>query len=208
MKMNSDFCFMDTKEAKMHRKGGSILTISGNLFWPLDARASEVRIEDAAHALSMMCRFAGHLNQFYSVAQHSVLVSELIEPQTPYAQLVGLTHDVSEAYLVDIPRPIKKFLPAYKRIESKLQLVVAEAFNINRTKSKTDYDSQWLKDADNKALAIEAHNFVNDPRKLWSIEAQFGYKITTKIDAWTPDEARKQFMKRYKTIMHKIARAN
>lgn len=210
MKMNKDFCLMQTRE-KASRKGGSILTNSGELFWPMDARANEVCIHDIAHSLSNMCRFAGHIKRFYSVAQHCVLVSQLIENSssklglnTPYHQLVGLTHDASEAYLVDIPRPIKRFLPGYVRMEQKLQRVIAEAFGVHMErkdgKTITDYDTDWLKKADNLALAIEAHNLVNDPRKLWSVEAQFGFKIRTHLEPWCPFEAKQHFLHRYADI--------
>ena len=60
------------------RKGDWILTYSGIEFWPLDPRPEDVRIEDIAHALSMQCRFAGHCDRFYSVAEHSIRVADLV----------------------------------------------------------------------------------------------------------------------------------
>jgi uncharacterized protein len=88
------------------RTGDWIQTYTGKQFWPLSPLPEDIVIEDIAHALSMQCRFGGHVRTFYSVAQHSVHVSLLVEPQ--YA-LWGLLHDAAEAYLVDLPRPIKKF---------------------------------------------------------------------------------------------------
>jgi hypothetical protein len=211
--MNKDYCLMQTK-GEEKRKGGSILTYTGKLFWPLDARVNEVNIEDIAHSLSNMCRFAGHINEFYSVAQHCVMVSDLLanrvinlfgstvqDKTTAYLRKVGLTHDASEAYLVDIPRPIKRSLPNYVKIEHKLQFVIAKAFGVNYNKTQTDYDSTWLKAADNEALAIEAHNLVNDPLKLWTVEAQLGFKTRIKIKPLMPKVAEKLFLKRYYSII-------
>jgi hypothetical protein len=196
MKMNKDCCIHSTT-----RKGGSILTNSGILFWPMDARESEVRITDIAHALSNMCRFAGHVNHFYSVAQHCVLVSELIAKEktmnNAYCQYVGLLHDASEAYLVDVPRPIKQFLRNYQVIEHKLQRVIADAFGISKGSLTTDFDAKFCHDADNLALAIEAKNLVNDPSKLWTISAKAGKYRKEVIPFWSPTKAKKEFLKRF-----------
>jgi 5'-nucleotidase len=90
-------------------------------------------IEDVAHALSHQCRFGGHLSPFYSVAQHSILCAVYAEAQglDKKEQLTALMHDSSEAYLVDIPRPIKKRMPEYKLIEDKLMIFLATAFKFN-----------------------------------------------------------------------------
>lgn len=84
-------------------------------------------IEDIAHSLSMQCRFGGHVPNFYSVAQHSLNCSYLTE--TDSLKLQALMHDASEAYLLDMPSPIKKHLPDYKRIENNLMAVIAKKFN-------------------------------------------------------------------------------
>lgn len=94
------------------RKGDWIQTYTGRQFWPLDPKPEEVCIEDIAHALSQQCRYAGHTIRFYSVAQHSVEIA-LRVPRA--AALWGLLHDAAEAYLVDLPRPVKYLMPAYKR---------------------------------------------------------------------------------------------
>jgi len=198
MKMK-DGCFVNTS----HRKGGSILTHTGILFWPMDARPQEVDIEDIAHSLSNMCRFAGHVNQFYSVAQHCVMVSRLVDIKNMHrisglvCSLAGLLHDASEAYLVDVPRPIKKYLKEYQVIEHHLQDVIAAAFSLH----KGTFELPIIKDADNLALAIEAHNLVNDPQKLWSVEARCGSFLKEKIVPLSPTQAKKAFLRRYKEIM-------
>src|SRR4051812_31750950 len=81
-----------------------IQTYSGTEFWPLSPKAADVKLIDIAHALSNKCRFAGHCREFYSVAQHSVLVSRQLPDEF---KLWGLLHDAGEAYFADIPNPIK-----------------------------------------------------------------------------------------------------
>jgi len=102
-----------------------IRTFTGKLMNVFNPEPEMICIEDIAHALSLQCRFSGHISGFYSVAQHSVLVAKLVpEP----LKLQALLHDASEAYLVDIPRPIKKGLNNYNLLEHKLMLAIAAKF--------------------------------------------------------------------------------
>jgi hypothetical protein len=96
------------------RKGDWIQTYSGLPYWPYDPRPEDVRIEDIAHALSMLCRFTGHCSRFYSVAEHSVNVARLVP--APLAKM-ALLHDATEAYLNDLSKPLKRGLDEYQRLE-------------------------------------------------------------------------------------------
>ena len=109
------------------RVGDWMLTATGRVFWPLDPRPEEVCIEDIAHALSNLCRYGGHATKFYSVAQHCVLLSR---KATPDLALEALMHDAAEAYVVDIPRPLKRFLPGYAEIEQRVHAAIAARFNL------------------------------------------------------------------------------
>lgn len=80
------------------------MTRTGKKFRPFNPRIEDIDIEDIAHALSNICRFNGHVNQFYSVAEHSILVSVLCPDEL---KLKGLLHDAAEAYLGDVPSPLK-----------------------------------------------------------------------------------------------------
>lgn len=84
-------------------------------------------VEEIAHSLSHVCRYTGHVRNFYSVAQHSVLVS-LIVPK--HLQKAGLLHDASEAYLGDVSSPLKALLPDYKAIEAKVEKAICKQFNL------------------------------------------------------------------------------
>lgn len=109
------------------RNGDWIQTFTGRQFWPMDPRPEEVHGADIARALSKQCRFNGHCREFYSVAQHSYLVSCHVTQENA---LWGLLHDASEAYLGDIPSPIKKNLPGVAEIEERLLMAVAERFDL------------------------------------------------------------------------------
>ena len=83
-------------------------TYTGKKFYPYDPRPEQICIEDIAHGLSMLCRFAGQCRFFFSVAEHSIAVAHLLPANL---KLFGLLHDASEAYLADLPRPVKAGLP-------------------------------------------------------------------------------------------------
>lgn len=104
-----------------------IQIVSGEFFSFTDPLNSNFTIEDIAHALSNVCRYSGHSNEFYSVAQHSVLVSQVVPPEHA---LLGLMHDATEAFLSDIPSPLKKILPDYCMIEKYIETCILTKFNL------------------------------------------------------------------------------
>jgi len=110
-----------------------IRTSSGKWFNSFDTDSEEIDIKDIAHALSFQCRFGGHLTQFYTVAQHSIWCYEEAKRRglSNKEQLTALMHDSSEAYLVDIPRPIKKKLKEYKIVEDGVMKAIAKKYNFN-----------------------------------------------------------------------------
>lgn len=101
----------------------SIKTYSGIMFDPIAPDPRLIRIEDIAHALSMLCRANGHFRSFYSVCRHSINCMREAEARglSPRVQLACLLHDASEAYLSDVTRPVKHCLPKYLEIEAPLQ---------------------------------------------------------------------------------------
>ncbi|MBF0380138.1 MAG: phosphohydrolase [Magnetococcales bacterium] len=172
------------------RNGSWIQTYSGLQFWPMDARKHEVNIEDIAHALSMLCRFNGHLERFYSVAEHSVYVSQIVSPEN---QLWGLIHDSAEAYLADIPSPVKKHLAQFKSIEKNLLKVICSHFNID---SKMPEE---IKLADMVLLSTEKKVLMKPEPASWGDMPQPTDKIV--IAGLAPHEAKDLFLKRYQEIL-------
>jgi uncharacterized protein len=143
--------------SELERKGDWMQTYTGKKFWPLDPRAEDVDIEDIAHSLALSCRFNGHCNVFYSVAQHSVFVSELV----PSERLAALLHDSTEAYFGDIIRPIKRDLVGIEEIEGNLRRAISEHFGIGR------YNKEDIAHADNVALYTEMRDLMGKPPETW-----------------------------------------
>lgn len=146
-----------------------INTYTGKKFYPLSPRVEDICIEDIAHALSMQCRFTGHIKRFYSVAQHSLEVCHLV-PQED--KLWGLLHDAAEAYLVDLARPVKhaEGMETYRRAEHELMHAIAARFELPSTPGRKQPTS--VTDADHRMLIIEAHQLVPNRHPDWLIDWQ------------------------------------
>lgn len=135
-----------------------IQTLSGKKFDYLNSTTDDVEIEDIATALSHICRFSGHLPEFYSVAQHSVLCSQIVPPEFAFEALM---HDAAEAYCQDIPAPLKALLPDYRRIEERVEQLIRAKFSI------TPDMSAVVKYADLVMLATERRDLDIDDGSLW-----------------------------------------
>lgn len=187
------------------RIGDWIQTYSGVVLYPLDPRPEEILIEDIAHALSNTPRFTGHTKQFYSVAQHSVLVSYRVPDEMA---LRGLLHDASEAYINDIARPTKRmpFMHEYREIEKNLQAAIYKKFGIFGP------DPEELHDADAGVLGDEAlvlmaplqhpenwKHFTDRALRtgIRALEVPYYSRQTTQ----TPDEAKSAFLQRFKDLV-------
>ena len=147
-------------------------------------------IKDIAYALSNTCRFNGHCSGFYSVAEHSVAVAVRLPAEL---RLAGLLHDATEAYLGDIPSPIKQFLPDYKLIEARFEGAIEEAFGVA-------INDPQIKAADIDALFTEAHFLIPSQGKDWTF-FQGPVKHSVRYDlapmCLPPQEAYKLFMGLY-----------
>ena len=162
---------------------GSIRTYSGLTFWPLNPHPALVGIGDVAHSLAHQCRFGGHTRNFYSVAQHSVRVSQACAPKDA---LWGLLHDASEAYLVDVPAPLKQ-LPefvAYRRAEMRLQSVIMQRFGLSTQQPPS------VTAADLQLLTIEL-------QELFDVGPADSVPGT---EVWTPAVAEQRFLERFRQL--------
>jgi hypothetical protein len=173
----------------LHRIGDWIQTYSGKCFWPLDPRHEEVELRDIAHALSMKCRYAGHVKRFYSVAEHSVLVSMAVPAEFA---LDALLHDAAEAYSSDIPRPLKKSLTEWDAIEARIFASIAVRFGLTR---KTP---ACVKDIDFAITANERAALMTPCARDWALPpAVPGVEIQA-LDPWHAEQA---FLERYYEII-------
>lgn len=186
----------------MSRGDGWIQTYSVGQFWPLDPRTDEVRIADIGHALSMLCRFTGHVREFYSVAEHSVRVSieaerraradGLSDTEVGHIAQWGLLHDASEAYLVDLARPVKR-LPAmepYRSAEANLTRVIAARFGLVPTTT----EPALVKEADVVLCYTEARDLFPSVHPEWRWGAE---PLPSRIVPLGPKEARSWFCRRF-----------
>lgn len=128
---------------------------SGTYFDPFEPDIDLIKIEDIAHGLSLQCRFGGHTHNFFSVAQHSCNVHLLHGPN----DLAGLLHDAQEAYLIDIPSPLKSRIIGYKEAEDNLAKMIAEKFQFQYPLDES------VKKADKWALQLEWELYVLTPGK-------------------------------------------
>lgn len=162
-----------------------VQTFTGRAFRPLRADPGTVDLRDVAHSLSLQCRFNGHCRVFYSVAEHSVRVSHAVPHQDA---LWGLMHDATEAYLGDLPRPIKLQLPDYERAEEALMRIIAERFGLTGPMP----DSVRL--ADRRLLAAEARDLMAPPPEDWCLDAT---PLPERIEPWDAARAEEAFLRRY-----------
>jgi hypothetical protein len=111
----------------------TIATFSGLRLSLCDPKANQIRLRDISHGLSFACRYACQVADFYSVAEHSVLVCQLLElryPENKSLHRWGLMHDASEAYLGDMPKPLKNLDKFYQGIEAVFMDVLARKYHL------------------------------------------------------------------------------
>ena len=160
---------------------------------PFDPDPEQLDIGDIARALANQCRFGGHCRVFYSVAQHSVIVSELVEQRGGGVEDVfaALMHDASEAYLGDMPHPLKHRSPlgaAFKAAEDHLEEVLRARFRIKP-------DVPEIKRVDRALLATERRIFSGEN---WHWPELDGVEpLDIDVQAWPPAEAARAFAERY-----------
>ena len=175
----------------------SISTICGGSFDYLDPGANEITPYSIAHGLSNTCRYSGQCEFFYSVGQHAILVSKLVPEDLAFE---ALHHDDSEAFLCDIPSPLKALLPDYRKIETLVEATIAQQLGMAYPMHPI------IKQADKLALLIEQRSLTTtlvDPQHLkmmWAVmEESSGRKLDRKLldeplVPWSPGVARQPFL--------------
>ena len=169
---------------------------------------SQISLGDIVHALGAIARWTGHTPQFYSVAEHSVLVSRRMK-DLGYSiedQLTGLFHDAHEAYIGDISAPLEDMIAGamdspffIKDIKRNLQKVICSKFNIS-------FDDDLVEVIDEDLWAIEAFYFFSEqarefiPKRLWVVE-DVGRPLDCHITCLNPPDARHAFFELYNELI-------
>jgi hypothetical protein len=163
-----------------------ILTYLGKSFDLSAPDADLIDPRDIAHALSHICRFGGHTRKFYSVAQHSCIVADLVPDEH---KLAALLHDATEAYCGDMVRPLKLAMPAYRDTEERIWQAVCQRFWIDPELPSCVYDADMI------ALATERRDLMPHHPAAWSCLT--GVEPMPKaIRPWSIQEARDTYFRR------------
>lgn len=168
-----------------------ISIVGGGYFDFLNPSKSEYTIDTIATALSNLCRYTGHVTRFYSVAEHSVLVSRIVPAK--YA-LEALLHDASEAFVGDVSSPLKKLLDRYQEIEDEVQKSIAEKFNL-----VYPFPDEIHK-ADKQLYWSERREIAPAVDLLWNKAFRASKRVEPQ--GWTPKVAKKRFLARYQEIIN------
>ena len=158
----------------------TIMLQSGQLFDLTSPKTNEFNIEDIAHGLSHICRFVGQAARFYSVAEHSVLVSHVV----PHSQLAALLHDAAEAFMGDVSTPLKRLLPEFHAIEERIERAIFSRFGVDWPTPPE------VKLADIQVLAAEVQVLM--PKNWLKLNP-----APVKIQGLPPIEAKALFLARY-----------
>lgn len=187
-----------------------IILQSAREFDLLKPRADLITTLDIAHALSLICRFNGHCNRHYSVAQHSLLVADIVESQGhgPEIQLLALLHDAAEAYVGDLVRPLKLWLRQdtggtgsnYDWIERRIWQAIRERFDLPRALPIVVHEADMI------ALATERRELLPDHPSVWDCLRGIT-PHNSELPAWTPLQARQAFHDRLLELLATTHRA-
>lgn len=176
------------------RKGDWMQTFTGRQFWPIDPRQDEIDIVDIAAALSKLTRYGGHCLRFYSVAEHCVLMARSVAVHGDVTRGMAramLLHDASEAYLIDVPRPVKSSLTGYHEIEDRLMRAISArlVFDWPPPALIKEFDERIIVDEREQVMAVTDHPWQHS-RKTFN-------PLGVTLQFWTPDQAFAEFMREY-----------
>lgn len=173
-----------------------IQTYTGRQFHVMEPRVEEVHHEDIAHALSLLCRYNGHVDRFYSVAEHCVILSHVVPPE---AQLWALLHDAGEAYVGDMSRPLKQHMQAFIGAEFRVLLRIVEHFKL----------TAWFLDQDNAPARAAVHEadariLLNERAALmprathdWAVDKLEPLDLSEHpVEGWPPRKAERVYLAR------------
>ncbi|SRR6266498_3771523 len=165
-------------------------TYTGRVFYPLAPEPSAINPADSAHALSLICRYGGHVDRLYSVAEHCVLMSEAVTPENA---LWALLHDATEAYLGDMIRPLKQAVGEYRAIEWRMMKAIVIRFGIDLAMPAE------VQMADSRILLDErAKLMARPPRPWWGVEQL--RPLGVDVLGWEPKRAEYRYLDRLQEL--------
>lgn len=177
------------------RRGDPIGTYTGGDFYPLDPDPGAVNLSDIANGLANTCRYAGQCQFYYSVATHSLYVSEELAEQGGKLQLYGLLHDAAEAYVSDVPRPVKRELEKFERIETDVLDAVWTGLDIP---APTDQQWEMVMEADDRLFRYEADTLLAE------FEPSTVPDLSYELSPCSPATVRKQFLDRARELRQQL----
>ena len=155
-----------------------ITTFTGVRMIPSEPKPEDFRIEDIAHALSLICRGNGHVKTFWSVGRHCIACAEEAAARRLPDRIVlaCLLHDASECYLSDVPRPIKKEMPVYQSVEARILSVIYQKF---LGSDITEEEKQIVKEIDDAMLLYDLENLLGEDQtgRIPEIHIQLSYEV-------------------------------
>lgn len=169
------------------RKGHWMQTYTGKQFWPLDPRPEEIHILDIAHSLSTICRYGGHTQKFYSVAEHCVLMSYVVPEED---RLWALLHDATEAYVGDMVRPLKIDMPEFREAEDRIMDCIVEKYELTSLTMPAS-----VHDADARIILNEKEAVMLTTESQWDLDGLI--PLDVKIQAWTQPVAQSMYLSRF-----------
>lgn len=167
----------------------TIKLASGRYFDLVNPDVAAVRITELAHALSHICRFTGHTAWHYSVAQHSVHVSHLVPPADA---LAGLLHDLAEAVLGDVSKPLKRLLPDYRALELRIEAQLLPRFGAPWPLPASVHQADAVMLVSEKRDLLPAH-----PDGAVCTDWPDLRPVVWRVEPWQPHHARRAFLDRF-----------
>lgn len=192
----------DVEKLQDWHRGDWMQTFTGRAFYPLDPRASEINSLDIAHSLAMQCRYNGHVQRFYSVAEHCVLLCDYVldqaglgpdeahdaAPEVRRLALWALLHDAGEAYVGDMVRPLKRSMPDFCAAEDRIMTSIAVHFGLPDTRIPDE-----VRDLDTRILLDERAALLRTSPHDWGLSVE---PLGVTIRAWVPSVAKREYLRR------------
>lgn len=174
-----------------------ITTYSGKQFFIMRATVDDICIEDIAHGLSNICRYVGQCQPFYSVAEHSCRMVELVKwaknwedaDELNNALLLALLHDAAEAYIGDISSGLKHLFPELMGVEDRILCVILNKYHV-----LTD---PLIKELDVQIRVTEVMNLLPNGHAGWNFAEPEHFEV---IHPWLPAEAESMFLGMYNDL--------